>query len=49
MYDKIEECQKTNKTKTWIKRASSLLYVHVTPKIRTNMPICHIYSKSLNR
>lgn len=34
--------KKTHKQKTNMELASNLLHVHVTPKIRPNMPLCHI-------
>lgn len=34
--------KQTHKQKTNMELASNLLHVHVTPKIRPNMPLCHI-------
>lgn len=34
--------KKTHEQKTNMELASNLLHVHVTPKIRPNMPLCHI-------
>lgn len=40
--NKQKQKQKTHEQKTNMELASNLLHVHVTPKIRPNMPLCHI-------
>lgn len=52
-YNIYEKKRRNHKTITWNMRRISFIYVHVNPKIRLNMPLCHIYinlneNKNLN-